>query len=308
MNVSEPSNFDKLKRRVSIALGEIQRRLIYLLSCVDRFGIPGVTWWFKTYKQIDQLNLALVELRLKLSEKEISLLWLEDTFSQFIIPEEDLSHVYWYTDAHHKLDNFKKHLVKKQKFDIKLLKLAMNELRFISQSNEFHKIYQLENIQQRVKEMYQELQQKITEQQSLEKEKIAIEKNQQSVEIAKEEAKREEAIAKSKMMENVKIKEKRLAIIEQKKQRMIEKEVTELQIKKQDEQAEISAREAERERQTKLQESYRELELEEKIKKMPLEELVEIVNRKIDKKQILTFVQLDQLSKLKHTIEEKKVE
>ena len=308
MNVSEVSNFDKFKQRVSIVLGEIKRRLIYLLNCVERFGISGVAWWFRTYKQVDQLNSALVELRLKLTEKKISFLWLEDTFSQFIIPEEDLAHVYWYTDAHNKLENFKKHLVKQQNFDIKLLKPAMNELKFISQSDEFHRIYQLESIQKRVKEMYQELQQKITDQQSIEKEKIAIEKNQQLVEIAKEETRKEEAIAKSKMMENVKIKEKRLAIIEQKKQRLVEKEVTELKIKEQNEQAEIRAKEAEGERQEKLQDSYRELELEEKIKSMPLEELVEIVNRKIDKKQILTFFQLDQLSKLKHTIEEKKVE
>jgi len=306
--VNETSNFDKIKQRISISLGEIKRRLVYLLECIDRFGVSGLSWWFKTNQQIDQLNSELSELRIKLTQEEISFLWLEEVFSQFIILEEDLAHVYWYTDAHNKLENFKKHVINSQSFDTKLLKLAMNELKFISQSDEFHNIYQLENIQQRVKEMYQELQQKITEQQSLEKDKIELEKEQLSVAAAKAEAKKAEAIAKSKMMENVKIKEKRLAIIEQKKQRAVEKEVTELKIKEQNEQAEIRAKDSERERQAKLQDSYRELELEEKIKDMPLEELVEIVNHKIDKKQILTFVQLDQLSKLKHTIEEKKVE
>ena len=306
--MSEPSNFDKLKQRTSILLAKTKLRLVYLLGCIERFGVSGVSWWFKTHTQIEKLNLELSKLRLQLKEEDVNLLSVEDVFSQFTIPEEDLAHVYWYTDAYHKLNNFTKHLAKKQSFDIKLLKLAMNELKFISQSDEFHKIYQLEDIQQRVKEMYQELQQKITEQQSIEKEKLAVEKSQQSVDIAKEEAKKEEAITKGKMVENIKIKEKKLAIIEHKKRRIVEKEVAELKIKEQNEQAEIRAKEAETERQSKLQDSYRELEIKEKINNMPLEELIEILKRKIDKKQILTFIQLDQLSKLKHSIEEKKVE
>jgi len=108
------------------------------------------------------------------------------------------------------------------------------------------------------------------------------------------------------MMESMKVKEKRLAIIEEKKRQVAERETAEIKMMEQNGLAEIQAKQAESERQAELQRSYADLEVKEKIKELPLEELVEIVNQKIEQKKILTFIQLDQLSKLKHTIEDKK--
>ena len=184
----------------------------------------------------------------------------------------------------------------------------MNELKFIGQSTEFHQTYQLEAIQQRVNNMYQELQQKIVEQQSIEREKVEAEKHQHVAELARLETEKTAAIAKTKMMESVKIKEKRLAIIEDKKRILAEKEALALKIQEQNELAEIQAKQADRDRQSKLQESYQELELKEKMKELPLEEIIELVNSQIANKTILTFLQLDQLSKLKQTIEDKKAQ
>jgi len=304
--VSQKFDFDKLKQQTAIVLDDTRRKFAYLLDCFNRFGVSGISWWFKTHKQKDEFELALKELRLELAEEGASLLAVERVFSQFIVPEDDLGHVFWYTDAHNKLSKFEKNLVDSKQFSVKLLQQAMNELKFIGQSNEFHQIYQLEAIQQRVKDMYQELQQKIIDQQTIEREKIETEKQKQVVELSKIEAEKSASEAKTKMLESVKIKEKRLAIIEDKKRLLVEKEASELKIKEQNELAEIQAKTAERERQTKLQESYQELEIKEKMKELPLEEIIEMANAQIANKTILTFIQLDQLSKLKQTIEDKK--
>lgn len=306
--MSSISTFEKFKLDSQALLDKARRRFAYLIHSTDRFGSAGIPWWFKTHNQIEQLDKATDDLRLKLAEEEISFLWLEEYLLAFTLPEEDIEHICWYTDAHHKLEQFKQDVSENNQFNIKLLKLAMNELKFICQADEFHKAYGLESIQQRVKNMYQELLQKIDDQQALEKEKIETEKQDQQVEISRAEADKAEAIVRAKAIENIKIKEKKLAIIEQKKKQQAEKEVIELKIKEDEQLAETRAKEAERERQAKLQDSYRELELKETIKEMPLEELVEILHQKINNKQILTFIQLDQLAKLKQTIDEKKVD
>jgi hypothetical protein len=304
--VKESFDFKKLKHRIGFAVSDYKRKVAYFRNCTSRFGVSGVSWFFKTHTQRDSFVNALGILRKELDAEDVNLSSIEKTFSNFIIPEEDLGHVYWYTDAHNKLENFNEKLFDKSECDIKLLKLAMNELKFIGESDQFHRIYQLENIQKRVKKMYQALQQKILEQQSIEKKNIELEKDKQVAAMAKLGADKEASIAKAKMMESIKIKEKRLAIIEQKKCLIAEKETIELKIKEQNDKAEIDAKSAEVERQTRLQESYRELELKEKMKELPLEEMIEMVKHKIEKKQILTFIQLDQLSKLKTVIENKK--
>jgi hypothetical protein len=306
--VSDKVDFEKIKQQAAIIFNDGKRKFAYLIECVNRFGISGFSWWLKTHQQKDEFEIALGDLRVELDKDDANLLAMERVFSDFIVPEDDLGHVFWYTDAHNKLLKFEKELEDNKQFSIKLLQQAMNELKFIGQSDEFHQRYQLEAIQQRVKDMYQDLQQKIVEQQSIERERVEADKQKHSVELARIEAEKAADVAKAKMMESVKIKEKRLAIIEEKKRAIAEKEASEIKLQEQNELAEIKAKEAERERQAKLQDSYRELELKEKIKEMPLEEIIEMANNQIANKKILTFIQLDQLSKLKQTIEDKKAE
>jgi len=155
--------------------------------------------------------------------------------------------------------------------------------------------------------MYQELQQVLAEQQLIEKQKNELEKQKQKSQLARAEADKKESEAKLKMMDGIKIKEKRLAIIEDKKRKLAEREVSELKIKEQKSLAEIAIKEAEAKRKDELQQSYHELELKESAKELPLEVLVEVVKRKIENKKILTFIQQDQLTKLKQAIENKKV-
>ncbi len=305
--MSKAFDIDKLKQNCLILWAIVQHKYRYLTECISRFGGSGISWWLKTHQQQKEFETALKDLRKELADESVQLDLVEKVFAGFLIPEDDLGHVYWYTDAHNKLQAFEKKLEETSVVNVKMLKQAMNELKFIGQSDDFHRIYQLEDIQQRVKNMYQELQKKIAEQQSIEREKISVETQKNDAEKAASEAEKAAALAKAKTMESMKVKEKRLAIIEDKKRQQAEKELTELRIKEQNELAEQQAKSAEIARQEKLQESYRSLEIEEAIKGMPLEEMIELVNEKIENKHVFNFVQLDQLTKLKATIDNKEL-
>jgi len=306
LTVTKSVDFEQIKQKLLIFWAEAGRKFAYLLVCVNRFGLAGLHWWFKTQAQQDQFERALSQLRTDLSAEEVDLRCIEKTFLDFIVPEDDLGHVYWYSDAYKKLEAFESKLFRNKVVDIKLLQQAMNELKYIGQSNDFHQHYHLEDIQHRINVMYQELQAKIVEQQSIDRAKLESDKQNQVVALAEAEVAKAEAIAKAKMMESIKVKEKRLAIIEQKKMQLAEQDTAEIKRKEQNELAEIQAKQAESERQAALQKSYADLEVKEKVKELPLEELIEVVNQKIEHKKILTFIQQDQLSKLRHTIEEKK--
>ncbi|MDQ7048861.1 MAG: hypothetical protein Q9M92_04670 [Enterobacterales bacterium] len=282
------------------------RRSAYLSHCVKRFGFSGIGWWYKTYKQQDNLNKAILELRSELVDQNTFVI-IEQTFSQFLLPKEDQGHVEWYVAAHNKLKALQQSINDEGSIDIEQLRDVISELKYISGADEFHEIYRLQAIQQKVSLMYQQLQQVLADQQLIEKQKIELEKQKQKSELARAEADKVEAEAKVKMMDSVKIKEKRLAIIEDKKCKQAEREISEYKLKEQKELAEIAAKEAESRRQQELQKSYHELELKESANELPLEKLVEVVKRKIENKKILTFIQLDQLSKLKQTIETKKI-
>ena len=306
MKVTKSVDFDQIKQKLLLFWAEALRKFAYLLVCINRFGLSGLSWWFKSQAQQDEFEVALSQLRIDLAADDVDLRCIDKTFTDFIVPEEDLGHVYWYSDAYKKLEAFESKLARNKVVDIKLLQQAMNELKYIGQSDDFHQHYHLEDIQDRVNVMYQELQAKIVEQQSIERAKIENDKQNKVVALAEAEVAKAEAIAKAKMMESVKMKEKRLAIIEQKKKQLAEKDTAEIRRKEQNELAEIQAKQAETERQAALQKSYADLEIKEKMKELPLEELIEVVNQKIEHKKILTFIQQDQLSKLSNTIQDKK--
>ena len=283
-----------------------QRKSAYLLECINRFGFTGFIWWLKTHGQNDELKESIEDLIESFEDPTTPLNLVQQVLENYKLPEEDFGHIMWYSDAHNKLMSFQNTLLKKQKFEINLLQSAMNELKYIGSANEFHQYYGLESLQKKVKDMYQELQESIHKHETLNYQEIEAQKLQSEVDIKQSEADKVKAKAKIKTMEAVKIKEKRIAIMENKKRKLAEIELKELEIKKQNDKAEFDAKEAEAKRQASLQASYRELEVEEKIKEMPLEELITLVDNQIEKKQILTFIQLEKLDRLKQTIESKK--
>jgi hypothetical protein len=305
--VSQKFDIGQVKANILIFGKLCQRKTAYLIECINRFGFQGALWWLKTHSQYDELKESIQDLLTSYEDPQTPLNLVQQVLDNFKLPEEDLGYVHWYSDAHNKLLNFLAVLEKKDKFDERLLQSAMNELKYIGQANEFHQYYGLEALQKKVKDMYQELQESIHKNQVLNFEKLETDKRNAELTLKQGDLDKLKAKAKIKTMEAVKIKEKRMAIMEDKKRKMAKIELVELEIKKQSEKAEFDAKEAEANRQASLQESYRALEITEKIKEMPLENLVNLVNTKITNKKILTFMQLAQLDKLKETIDAKKV-
>jgi preprotein translocase subunit SecD len=204
------------------------------------------------------------------------------------------------------LTQFETELTDSKHFNKRTLEAALKELRFIKEANEFHQNYGLEHLQQRVAEMYQSLQKEIVEFKQLEKDKLNAAKEAEKTEQLKLEKEKAEAEAKKAMAQNIAIKEKRLAIAEEKKRKIAEKEAIEAKRIQQEEEAEIQAKQAEIERQKKLQDSYIELQLEEKIKSMNPETLLNLALEQIEKADSLSFMQGDLLQRIETLIQRHK--
>ncbi len=279
-------DFDKLKKQSARFSKKWQKKLHHLSESVSRSGLDGANHWLKSHDQIDELQEALADLCKAAEEKNFRLTQVETTFSSFAIPKEDSGQAEWYKIADQLLSDFEKSLLEKKKLDNRKLQLAINELKYISQADEFHQRYHIESIQEKVTAVYNSLLNSINEFKSLEKNKAKKQNEHEKLELAKLEAEKAKSQAKKSMMEGLKIKEKRLAIIEEKKRRIAEKELFESQSKVETEQSELQAKKAESERQAKLQDAYVDLQIEEKISHWSLKDTVKILQRKLDQNSI----------------------
>ncbi len=274
-------DFKELKQNAIIFGKTWQKKLVYLNESLSRSGMEGANHWLKSHHQIEQLNEAIQELVTKAKEDDFSLLLVETTFSCFTLPEEDKGQAEWYLSAHNYLTSFQQSLTEKNEFNIKTLQSAANELKFISEANEFHQRYKIEVIQQKVAKMYQEILKSIQEYQVNQKQNTATIKAQDKIKIAEIEEKKTQAQAKIAMAETIKVKEKRLAIIEEKRRLVAEKELVESQEAQQKEMAELEIKQAEVARQAKLQDDYIKLQIEEALSKLQIEELIRLFSEKL---------------------------
>ncbi|MCW8878863.1 MAG: hypothetical protein OQJ89_06875 [Kangiellaceae bacterium] len=279
-------DLDEIKKRAAEISDTWQKKLGHLSDSVSRMGRDGFSHWLKSHNQIDELAEALEELLKASSDDDFQLIHVHTTLSSFVLPEEDLGQAEWYLTAHNCLLSFEKKLTEEKRFERKLLEAVIKELKFISQADEFHQCYQLQSIQQMVTTLYQSLQSEILEFKNLEKEKLAAQKEQEKLELARLETKKEEAAAKKAMMENVKIKEKRIAIIEEKKRKVAEKELLEAKQKQEMQQAEVNAKKAEQDRQAKLQDAYVDLQIEEKIGQWDLSDLIAKLRKRLESENL----------------------
>jgi len=280
--VTKSIDLDKIKERASELSISWKKKLSHFSSAVSRSGMDGVQHWFKSHHQIEELAEALEELNLASQESDFQLLQVHTTLSSFVLPEEDLGQAEWYATAHNLLDTFENNLTKENKLNKQLVQNLVKELKFISEADEFHQRYQLTNIQEEVKKLYQSLQKSLTEFKAQEKEKLKAQQESEKLKLAEQEAKKAEALAKKAMMENVKIKEKRLAIMEEKKRKIAEKEAIEEQRKLEEEQADQQTKRAEHDRQAKLQDAYVDLQIEERVSKWELSEHVSKLQSKLE--------------------------
>jgi len=279
-------DINDLKQR-TVKFGKIwKKKLGDLSEAVSRDGMDGASHWLKSHHQTGDLNAAIDDLLLASENEDFQLLQIETTLSSFVLPDEDLGQAEWYKTAHNYLSEFETKLTEKKIFDIKLLQAAQKELKFITQSNEFHQRYRLQPIQEKVSKVYQSLQQSIIEYKSIEQEKNQVLQDESNIKLAQIESDKAQAEAKKSMIENIKVKEKRIAIIEEKKRMIAEKELVAAQQIQQNEEFELQAKQAEVDRQTKLQESYLELQLEEKIAGWELDEFIKKMTIKLNHEEL----------------------
>ncbi|TQV88151.1 hypothetical protein [Aliikangiella coralliicola] len=276
-------DFDEFKKKAAETGQTLQKKLNYLSESVSRSGMEGVTHWLKSHHQIDDLKAAINDLLAASEEETFTLLQVHTTFSSFVLPEEDSGQAEWYQTADSYLKNFEKSLVEDKVFNVKALQSALNELKFISQSTDFHQRYKIETIQEKVTQLYQTLQQALKDYKAIEKEKLSTKQDDDKLKAAELETRRAEAEAKKVMLENVKIKEKRLTILEEKKRRIAEKELLEKQAEQQLKDSEIQAKQAEVDRQAKLQDAYVDLQLEEKLARWEVNDYVNKLRNKLEK-------------------------
>jgi hypothetical protein len=278
----ESNDTEDFKQRTKAFIELSRKKLTQVYAAYNESGMEGVKHWAKTQHQIDDFKAALDELIIDSESDDFLLLQVDTTFSSFIVSEEDKGQAEWYKAAHQYITLFEDKLNQENHFDIKTLKLAVKELNFISQANHFHQKYGLEAIQKKVTKMYQSLQQSIKEFQANEKERLAHASEQEKTKAAELAAEKAKADAKTAMLESVKVKEKRLAISEEKKKRLAEKELLIEQDKQRELEVERQAKLAEQERQAKLQDSYLELQVEEKLSHLSLSELIQKMTDKLD--------------------------
>ena len=275
-------DLDKIKARASELSASWKKKLGHLSESVSRSGMEGAQHWLKSHHQIEALNEALEELKLSGQDPEFQMLQVHTTLSSFVIPEEDLGQAEWYQTAHNLIEQLEKILKEENRVDLNLLQSILKELKFISEADEFHLRYKIIDIQHEVKKLYQSLLGSLAEFKSLEKERIEATKENEKLKIVEVEKQKAEALAKKAMMENVKIKEKRLAIMEEKKRKIAEKEAIEAKQKQMEEEAEIQAKQAEVDRQAKLQDAYLDLQIEERVSGWDINQHIQKLQSKLN--------------------------
>ncbi|MCF6193535.1 MAG: hypothetical protein L3J46_04290, partial [Kangiellaceae bacterium] len=71
--MSKSVDFEQIKQKLLIFVAHARRKFVYLLVCLNRFGLSGPQWWFKTQAQQDEFELALAQLRVDLAAEEVNL-------------------------------------------------------------------------------------------------------------------------------------------------------------------------------------------------------------------------------------------
>lgn len=273
-------DLDKIKEQSVEFSKNWQKKLSYLSESVSRSGMEGAGHWLKSHHQIDELKEAISDLIESSNAKDFKLIQVDTTLSSFVIPKEDLDQAEWYRTADALLESFYKTLKEKQNVDLKLLKSLLNELKFISQADEFHQRYQIQSIQEKVTKVYQDLLKVLDEFKAIERKRLSTKKEDDALKEKELETEKAQALAKAKAMEAVKMKEKRLAIIEEKKRKLAEKELLIANKSKEAEMIELNAKKAETERQSKLQDAYVDLQIEDRINQWSVLDIIEILQKK----------------------------
>ncbi len=280
--MSQSIDLDKLKQRTEAVSKSWKKKITHLSNAVSRNGIDGVQYWLKSQHQVEELEDALSDLKQAALQADFSFLQVHTTLSSFILPKEDTDHAEWYLTANNLIESFYKKLTSENSVDLILLKRIVKELQFISKADDFHLRYQLTELQQEVTNLYQQLQDTLSELKKIEKDKLQISIEKEKTKQAELETKKADTLAKKAMLESMKMKEKRIAIMEEKRRQVANKEASIERQKVLDKEEDARAKQEEINRQAKLQESYLELQLEEKIASWDLSTLIAKAQLKLE--------------------------
>lgn len=272
-----------IKTRISLTI-----KFRDLKELWERFGFEGATHWLKSQHQVEERLKAIEKLVESSDSPNFTMLQVEKTLNSFLLPKEDSAQAEWYRVAHKYLAEFETALINKSKFDLIKLQAAQKEMRFITQtqSDKFHVYYRIEKIQQKVNEMYQTLQQAIIDYKTLERDKLKTQQELEATAASRSENEMASAEARKAELELEKIKEKRMAIMEEKKRQLAERARIEAENLQQKLAIEKNQLEDKSKRESELQNAYQELQFDEQFSNMPVDEIIKKLSKKLNSTQL----------------------
>ncbi len=253
------NSWNKLRAKFSESISETRKNITNLSTELKNNPADGLSWWLKNKHQYDDLNEALVSLHKQVDSENFSLLEVYNFFTGFNFRDDDIAHAEWYQQAQQKIIALEKRLDSGDILVSGIFRGVLNELRYISEADAFHKRWGLVPLQKKVQIMYKQLLDKVeslktaaTEAQLIDKKRLIIQQKQlelEKIKIQKEalQIQKEKAqLLKDKVIEERQLRETR-------RQEHLEQQKL-FQLKEQKEQTEAEAR-----RREELQSSYADL-------------------------------------------------
>lgn len=251
--------WNKFSAKISDSIADARKNIVYLSSELKTNPTDGLSWWLKNKHQYEQVDQALRTLHSKIETTDFCLLDVYVFFTSFNFRDDDIAHAEWYQQAQNNIQALDKRLDAGDLIVPGIFRGVLNELRYISEADAFHKRWGLTSLQSKVQTMYEQLLEKVEllkttasdaqfiqkkqlviEQKRLELEKIKAQK--EALQIQKEKA----LLLKEKVIEERQLREIR-------RQEHLEEQKL-FQLKEQKEQAEAEAK-----RKEELQSSYADL-------------------------------------------------
>lgn len=160
----------------------------------------GLFWWIKTHGQKLTFDKALEDLLQEARKPDFQLDRVSQVFSKFKLKKDDAGQAQWYQDAHEQLINCQRVLDNASILKSNMIKPALTELRFISEADQFHRQFQLQPLQRRVREMYESITERLDI--LLQDTKSKNQHLQQELDVRKKEAEAQEAAELTRQQES----------------------------------------------------------------------------------------------------------
>lgn len=257
--MSEAEQQAAQKAGLKALIQEWQGHLRYLQELFKEDPQTAWPFWRETYQQREALKSAIADLHQRIHSENFEWPEVPKVLSNFTLRPDDQGQADWYNEAHRHYQAVLTKLEQGTRFKPAMVEPLMNELRYLSTADEFHKKYQLTELQIRIKEMYNSLLQRIDEHNALHK--TEIQHKQAHAEAEKIRAQEALVNAENEKLaqQNRLVQEQRLKAVEEKKRLEAKREAEEAEQQRIEKQREYDAEASQRRRQEELQASFRDL-------------------------------------------------